>query len=87
MNLTERATQILAGLLANPNVVSTDRQYGWSLVNCNDQQIAENAVRLAKALEAAAEVEQAIHGGCRTSKTHESFIKIASTTSAWPPKQ
>lgn len=47
------ASRILAGLVANPNVVAHNHNCGWSLVNCTDSDIAGYALKLADDLMAA----------------------------------
>ncbi len=47
----EIASRILAGLLANPNVVAHSHQSGFALVNTNNRGIAALAVDLAKEIE------------------------------------
>ena len=49
----EIASQILAGLCANPSVIAHNHNCGWSLVNCTDADLAGYAVSLADALIAA----------------------------------
>lgn len=44
------AVKLLAGFCANPSVYSYNSQFGWSLVNCTDEQLAGEALRLAEAL-------------------------------------
>lgn len=51
MSLRERfAMAIIQGLLANPNVVGHDAQYGWSLVNASEVSLCNYAANMAEAL-------------------------------------
>lgn len=44
------ASRILSGLVANTNVIGYNPNCGWSLVNCNNTNIAEYALELADEL-------------------------------------
>lgn len=48
MTVLQFATiEIMKGLVSNPSVIAHNATCGWSLVNCNDDQLAGYAVKLA----------------------------------------
>lgn len=61
MTKQEIATKLLAGFCANPAVFAGNNYSGWSLVNCDEGQLAEYVLKLAEALLAASTGELHAH--------------------------
>lgn len=47
------AIHVMAALLANPNLVQPDANYGWRLCNCTPLQLGDYAWHVARELERA----------------------------------